>query len=318
MRVIVVGAGVVGLSAALRCAQAGHDVAVLARDLPLETTSAVAAALWYPYRAQPQELVSRWAAASYVEMARLATSDPDAGVDLRDGVELLREPAGEPWWAEALPADAGLTRLGEGHVPRPYRGGYRLRSPVVDMTVHLPWLREQLEALGATVTRCWLDALPQPRPGVVVVNASGLAARGLAEDSSVHPIRGQVVRLARPPGLDEWLLDQSAADSPAYVVPRRREVVVGGTAREGDWDPQPDPRVAEVLLARARALVPALRDAPVLGHRVGLRPARPAVRLEAEQRDEGTVVHCYGHGGSGATLAWGCADEVAELVEAAT
>ena len=58
MRVIVVGAGVIGLSSALRLAEHGHDVAVLARDLPPETTSAVAAALWYPYHALPRDAVT--------------------------------------------------------------------------------------------------------------------------------------------------------------------------------------------------------------------------------------------------------------------
>ena len=38
------------------------------------------------------------------------------------------------------------------------------------------------------------------------------------------------------------------------------------------------------------------------------------MRLEAQARDGGTVVHCYGHGGAGVTLAWGCADEVVRLV----
>ena len=57
-RVIVVGAGVVGLSCAVRLLEAGHRVDVLARDLPLETTSAVAAAIWYPYRALPQDRVT--------------------------------------------------------------------------------------------------------------------------------------------------------------------------------------------------------------------------------------------------------------------
>ena len=37
---------------------------------------------------------------------------------------------------------------------------------------------------------------------------------------------------------------------------------------------------------------------------------RPEVRLEAE----GRTVHCYGHGGAGVTLSWGCAEEVSRLV----
>jgi D-amino-acid oxidase len=56
--------------------------------------------------------------------------------------------------------------------------------------------------------------------------------------------------------------------------------------------------------------VPALAGARVLKHRVGLRPARPSVRVERD----GDVVHCYGHGGAGVTLSWGTADEVSELV----
>jgi D-amino-acid oxidase len=48
---------------------------------------------------------------------------------------------------------------------------------------------------------------------------------------------------------------------------------------------------------------------------VGLRPARSEVRLEATTLADGRpLVHNYGHGGSGFTLSWGCADEVARLV----
>jgi len=61
--------------------------------------------------------------------------------------------------------------------------------------------------------------------------------------------------------------------------------------------------------------VPRLAGARVLRHAVGLRPARPEVRLEAETTRSTRVVHCYGHGGAGVTLSWGCADEVVGLVE---
>jgi D-amino-acid oxidase len=99
-------------------------------------------------------------------------------------------------------------------------------------------------------------------------------------------------------------------------VPREKVVVIGGTATEGSYEPRPDPATADAILARARALVPELARATVVAHRVGLRPARPTVRLEAERVGEGTLVHCYGHGGAGVTLSWGCADDVAALVDA--
>ncbi len=53
----------------------------------------------------------------------------------------------------------------------------------------------------------------------------------------------------------------------------------------------------------------------ILAERVGLRPFRKSgVRLERnELRDGRTVIHNYGHGGSGFTLSWGCAREVVNL-----
>lgn len=312
MRVIVVGAGVIGLSVAVRLAEAGNDVGVLARDLPPETTSAVAAALWYPYRALPRDAVTRWSAATYTELSRLADAHPESGVALRWGTELLRGRVTTPWWQEAVPR---LERLATA--PDGFSGGWRLPVPVADMSLYLPWLVARLDSLGGNLTRAWLTSLPRPSAQVSVVNCTGLAARQIANDPTVLPVRGQVV-LVEQPGLSEWLLEQSDGDRLTYVVPREHVVVVGGTAQEGAYNPRPDPATAEEILARARALVPELAKARVVGHRVGLRPTRPEVRLEAEHDGEGTLVHCYGHGGAGVTLSWGCADDVAALIGGAT
>jgi D-amino-acid oxidase len=99
-----------------------------------------------------------------------------------------------------------------------------------------------------------------------------------------------------------------------YALPRGDHVVVGGTAERGKYGLTPQPAVAERILARVSALEPRLRKAKVLAHRVGLRPVRPTVRLESVVEADRTVVHCYGHGGAGITLAWGCAGEVLTLV----
>ena len=303
-RVLVVGAGVTGLSCAVRLLQRGHEVDVVARDLPLETTSAVAAALWYPYLAHPVERVTAWAHTTYAELARLA-ADPTTGVVLQPGTEVFRDPAPLPDWLAAVP-EARTT----SDVPPGYTAGWTFVAPVVEMPVYLGWLVSRIEALGGTITRRALPALPDRAE--VVVDASGLGARLLAEDPSVVPVRGQVLYVEQV-GLDRWWLD---AAGPTYVVPRSEDVVVGGTEDHGAWDRRPDPDVAEALLRRAAALVPALRGARVLGHRVGLRPARPAVRLEETTTSPAgsRLVHCYGHGGAGVTLSWGCADEVATVV----
>ena len=300
-RIVVVGAGVVGLTVAVRLAESGHRVDVLARDLPRETTSVVAAALWYPYQARPQHRVSAWASRSYDVFTELA-ADPGSGVRLVAGTEVLPAGTPDPWWAGSVP-DLARTTPPEG-----WADAWSFTAPLVDMPVHLVWLRDRLLELGGTLTRLAMPELPRPAEGIVV-NCSGLGARKLVGETDVHPGRGQVVLLDRDGiDVDRWWLDGAG---PTYVVPRSRHVVVGGTFDEGEWDLTPSPATAEAILARACRLVPGLADARVVGHRVGLRPVRSEVRLERV----GDVVHCYGHGGAGVTLAAGCAAEVAELVD---
>lgn len=300
MRVVVVGAGVVGLSCAVRLLEAGHRVDVLARDLPRETTSAVAAAIWYPYRAEPRDRVGAWGSRTYAVLAGLA-ADGVPGVVVRSTTEVVADTDAEPWWAATVPS---VRRVAS---PPGYAAAWRFDAPVVEMPVYLDWLADRVEELGGTVTRQVLSALPSG--GDVVVDASGLGARLLGGDRSVLPVRGQVVRLAQW-GLEEAWLDGSG---PTYLVPRAHDVVVGGTADQGDWSRTPTPEVATAILARAARLVPEVASARVLSHKVGLRPVRPSVRLERDAVDP-RVVHCYGHGGSGVTLSWGCAEEVAALV----
>ncbi|MEV1330451.1 FAD-dependent oxidoreductase [Micromonospora costi] len=310
MRVRVVGAGVVGLTSALRLAQAGHEVDVVAAAVGHGTTSSIAAALWYPYRAYPEAAVTRWSAATYRVLQGL-TADPSAGVRIRRGRELFREYTPDPWWREAVPE---LGRVAGDRLPAGYVDGYELSVPVVDMAVHLPWLRGRLESAGVPLRAARVGDLAEAFEGAdVVVNCTGLGARELVHDGTLTPVRGQVIVVAQF-GLTEWFLDQTDPEQLVYVVPRGDTVLLGGTAEERDEDLRVRPGTTAAILERCRRLVPALRGADVLDHRVGLRPGRPTVRLETEVVDRGPVVHCYGHGGAGVTLSYGCAEEVAALV----
>jgi D-amino-acid oxidase len=306
----VVGAGVVGLTCALGLAEAGLRVRVIARHRLADTTSGVAAAVWYPYRAFPFDRVLGWSRAGYETFVGLATSTPEAGVRMRFGTELVRHDAPEPWWAGAVPDLARVTDVPDG-----FTGGWRFRSPVIDMSRYLPWLESRLAARGIVPEATTVADLSEIDG--TVVNCSGLGARDLVPDGEVTPVRGQVV-VVEQVGLDEWLVDDGDDIALTYVVPRIDDIVVGGTAEEGRFDLDVDPETAAGILARATSLVPALADAREITHKVGLRPARPTVRLEAEHREGRTVVHCYGHGGAGVTLSWGCAADVVDLTRAAT
>ncbi|MET9274347.1 FAD-dependent oxidoreductase [Kribbella sp. NPDC003557] len=306
MRVIVVGAGVIGLSCAIRLAEGGYEVAVFARDLPLETTSSVAAAIWYPYLSAPEDRVAGWSRTSYEEFAKLAEVEPS--VRLLHGREFLVERTPDPGWADVLP---DLSRVGSP--PVGFADGWAFTTPVIDMPAYLPALVKRLEAAGGTLTRAALSALPTGAD--LVVNCTGLGARLTASDPTVTPIRGQVLTV-EPCGLTEWLIADRSPDEMTYVIPRPNDVVVGGTSQPGDWNLTVDPTTSSEILERAAELVPQLRTAKVVRQRVGLRPARPAIRCELVRTRSGEpIIHCYGHGGSGVTVSWGCADEVFELVQ---
>ncbi|GAB1691555.1 FAD-dependent oxidoreductase [Krasilnikovia sp. M28-CT-15] len=304
--VIVLGGGIIGLTAAVRLRERGATVALWSPDDPAATTSAIAAAVWYPAGIDGGSRVLAWATATYAEFRRQAVAGVP-GVMLRATRNLEHGPdTAPPWWAPA----AGAVTYAAARPP--WTREIRFVAPLADMGSYLPWLRQRFVAAGGRVVRRAVRHLDEALvEAPVVVNATGLGAARLCGDPALHPARGQVVLVANP-GLDTSV--RAAGDPGTYVHPRADDVVLGGTWDVDEWDTRPDPAVSESILARCVALVPQLAGAPVVGERVGLRPARRGgPRVTAQQYPLGTVVHAYGHGGAGMTLSWGCADEVAAL-----
>lgn len=312
--VVVIGAGVIGLTTALELLQRGAKVVVRTRD-PIEaTTSAVAAAVWYPFLAEPRARVLEWSRATYEALAREARDEPSSGVRMERFIEVFSEPEPDIWWASAVP---GLRFLPRGEVPAGFRVALEVDVPVADTRRYLPRLLERVRALGGEVHVRAVDSLAElagePRSAPrAIVNCTGLGARELCGDTSLVPIRGQVL-VARGLVLSHGVLDESKA-SPIYAIPRGDEVILGGTAQLGDSRCAPDDRDTEAILTGLQRHLPELARRHIVAARVGLRPWRPAIRLEREPRAVGpTLVHNYGHGGSGFTVAWGCAREAADL-----
>ncbi len=300
MDVTVVGAGVIGLTTAVELQAAGHAVQVVAAAKGDATTSAVAGALWFPFRADPPAQVNGWARRSRERLEALAQAVPEAGVDVLTVYEAADGPEA-PWWAPSV-EELALSPTSPLGCP-----AWRFRAPRVEPALFLGWLEGQLQRPIRKERVRSLDAVA----GQAVVHCAGLGARALANDSSLQAVYGQVLLVA-PGELDTQLSLADARDESAmlYSIPRRHDVVLGGCALPcpDTQSLSPDPALRERILERARAS--GLRHGAVLGDRAGLRPCRPSVRLERE----GRVIHNYGHGGAGYTLAYGCAEGVVALL----
>ncbi|MDQ1034912.1 D-amino-acid oxidase [Streptomyces sp. V3I8] len=312
--VIVVGSGVIGLTTAFVLAGSGRRVRIWTREPAERTTSAVAGALWWPYAVEPQDLARAWALHSLSVYEELAERPDETGVRMVEGVmggALLDEQGA--WAAARLPGLRASTA-------QEYAGpGLWARLPLIDMPVHLGWLRTRfLRAGGVVEARTVTDLAEARAEAGTVVNCTGIGARELVGDAAVRAVRGQLV-VVENPGVRTWVVSTDAvAGTTTYLFPQPGGLVLGGTTEADSWSLTADPSVAAGIVERCAVLRPEVAGARVIGHRVGLRPVRSAVRLERDASaggaGGGVLVHNYGHGGAGVTVAWGCAEVVLGLV----
>ena len=303
----MVGAGVSGLTCAVKLLEAGHEVEVVSDKFSPDTVSDVAAAIWYPFLTAPANRSEPWGISTYSVLQGLARDEPESGVVMRDGREYLREVVALPAWRDDI---ASFRVLEANEIVQGYVFGWEFRAPVIEMHRYMPWLRSKVESMGGSFRQSFVSDLSEV-PGEVVVNCVGLGARELCGDDEIQPARGQVIFLDQDPGIGYF--DQQP-ETLTYTIPRSDVTVLGGTAQIGDWGLDIREEDNEEILRKAEALWPGLDRSKIVGYAVGLRPSRTEVRLESEKVDGRLVIHNYGHGGAGVTLSWGCAEEVASLV----
>ena len=311
--IAVIGAGVSGLTSGVVLAESGYGAAILAAERGSATTSAAAAAIWFPYDTEAGENAIEWALATYRELRELA-GEPRAGVSMIELRCFAR--AGEiavPMWAAGLGARRLQSESPE--FPSAFASGFALDVPLMDTRRYLEFLEQRfVRAGGVIITAPPFATFDQiSREFDLLINCAGIGARALVPDAELEPHRGQVAIVAP--------LDLSSAivcDDPPlmYAIPRVGDCVFGGT-NEISENREPDPAATARIVAEC-CRVANLPEPRVLAERVGIRPfRRGGVRLCLERLGSGRrVIHNYGHGGAGFTLSWGCARRVAQLVAA--
>jgi D-amino-acid oxidase len=318
--VAIIGAGVSGMTCGVVLAEHGYRTAIFAKDIGQQTTSSVAAAVWFPYHVEPAERVIPLALETYQVLLDLARF-PESGVSIIESRQFLRHGEIEiPEWAIPLGAQrlssvaTGLWPVQDYAQPRGYsfKSGFSLRVPLMDTTIYLDYLAARfLKAGGDINANVHFENLEDVDPkSDLVINCAGIGARELVHDAGLEPHRGQV---AIVPRIDSLSCAIVCDDEPLmYAIPRAKDCVFGGTNDVSD-NLLADPATTSRIIAEGSRVLN-INKPPVLAERVGLRPfRRSGVRLERDRlRDGRTIIHNYGHGGAGFTMSWGCAHEVLE------
>lgn len=309
--VLVVGAGVSGLSSGILLIKAGYEVHIWAKDLPPNTTSNIAAAFWYPYLAKPVDKVTKWSGYTLKYLKDNLISDPATGCVTRTVHEFFDHKVDDPSWRSAV---ENFRRLEPHEIPEGYVDGYATEAALMDTSIYMDWLMSEYQRLGGTIEQKAISKLDEALAVYdIVVNCTGLGARELCNDTSLYPVRGQIVKV-KPTGFELVINDDYGPNGLCYIVPRINDVVLGGTEQEHDSNLGIDDQDTEDILRKAWFFSPSFNNAEIIEIKVGLRPVRDEVRVEAESFGNKYVVHNYGHGGAGFTLSWGCAQEVTDIV----
>lgn len=331
-RVAIVGAGVSGLTCGVGFAERGHGTTIFARETGPQTTSAAAAALWFPYDVEPADKAIPWALETYQTLIDLARN-VESGVSMIEMRQFSR--IGEiqiPDWAVPLGARR-LSAIATAHCrsavgsrekrldttgrPQDFRSGFSLRVPLMDTTIYLDYLANRfLKANGQITENVCFEKLEDADPKYdLVINCAGIGARQLVHDTNLEPHRGQVAIVPRIKDLPYAVV----CDDPPliYAIPRTNDCVFGGTNDPSDDLAVDSATTARIVAECSRTLE--IEKPNVLTERVGLRPFRKTgVRIERARLHDGRcLVHNYGHGGAGFTLSWGCAAEVIALATSA-
>ncbi len=309
----IIGGGVMGLTTAQVLLDAGYEVDVFTHQAVTETTSSKAAAIWLPYLAKPVEAVNRWSQQAFHVFQDLAKT-PAAGISMVNLKVLVKDR--EVWWRDSIP-EGGIEVLAPETLPPAFPLGYQLRVPLIETQIYLPYLSNRVTTGGGSII---FQEITDPGRLTAqydyVVNCSGLGSRLLFNDETMYPVKGQLLKADKQPGVTPTIADfafDAAGQELAYIIPRQDYLVLGGTALRGDFSEAPDPELTAAIIARCQRIAPGqLRSPQNVQLSAGLRPGRPSIRLEAA----GKIIHNYGHGGAGFTVSWGCAAAVLALLKA--
>ncbi|GME76551.1 unnamed protein product [Ambrosiozyma monospora] len=344
--VVVIGAGVVGLTSAYELLQAGHEVTVLAKQIPTDFqfatnyTSPFAGAQWASfaqagdYDAQQLDMIGFY---KFMQLAKT----PETGVWNQEYVYYVTERQYKhvgskvewPWFLN-MPG-LNYKKFDKSQVPQGLglEYGFSCDGVVISTTLYMVWLlNENLKTGRFKIQRKSITDLREAinlhhnGKADIIINATGLLARDLVtpeEAAKIHSVRGTTLLVESNAGKQYTVKDHIPEFPGEYLYAMSRQeggTVIGGCFEYDAEDKTTiDPAQKQRYLERVKKYVPHLLnfkgELDIVREQVGFRPGRVGgPRIELDQKwthDNGVaLIHNYGHEGSGFLASWGSSARV--------
>ena len=296
-RILIVGAGLAGASAAWHLKKAGHNILVLDTSQDDIRASGIGGGLANPMMAQKGR--PTWMARAALDM--LDTMGVDTSprpLDRTETMAAILRPARDADQAEAFRNEAAehadLGTFVESSDCLPWSSWLNVQHGA--LLVHRGAaldLRKTAQGWLGETEPVLVDAdwhAEESGQGVTVISSGqrfegthlllcmgyGMLTHPLTRTLKLHGIKGQIIRLEKPEGLPDPLPPIS---SWAYLVDAGDGTVWVGSTFERDWATSgPTAAATRTLQERAGDVIPALRGAPVLEARTGIRVTVPGTR----------------------------------------
>eukprot|EP00127_Corallochytrium_limacisporum_P006411 Clim_evm1s227 gene=Clim_evmTU1s227 len=317
-KVLVIGAGVSGLTTSIALQEAGFkDIVIIGNAFSPHTTSDVAAGFWSPYKVEPEDKIVGWGKECLAEWERMYKEDPLAGIRTFDGriivfteeqhQKYMREFSEFNMYAKDMTAEelADIRQhnptTGEKFVPPVVRGIFN-KTYIIDSSDHMVYLENRFRSYPkvrqAEIHRAWVQCVrcaAERQEADLVINCAGVEGPSICRDSAeMVPMYGVVVKVKPIPGVDTFVVVDDTPES-TYIFPRPKDIVLGGCAISGRWDTTPDEEIAESIIHRCAQHSEPLRRAveardegrpgglEIIQIAAGLRPTRKGgIRLELD------------------------------------
>ncbi|XP_035796046.1 D-aspartate oxidase-like [Anopheles albimanus] len=328
---LILGGGINGLSCAMRLLEAFPNavIQIMAEDYSPNTTSDIAAGLWGPYLLgqNDNQIYRTWAQDThdYFHTLWRGGQADECGICLVPVLEVSGNHEPTPWWHDIVFGFQRLTseslqQLTNEHKPiKHYATGFAYTTFTCEPTKLMNYYRHVLmmqrnvsfHKKKLSTMKC-LDSLGIVE-STIIINCFGLGAKTFSRDPNMTPIRGQVQKIESPG------IFLSFANDYCYIIPNTDSITLGGT-KQKSTDTRVCPLDRSSIRNNCETIVPSLQHARLVRDVVGLRPLRSTgVRLQVDLwhglSGRKRIVHNYGHGGAGISLAWGCAGAVVQLVQ---